>query len=137
IAKSRSLIDLDINDQSDEIDYIKKNNLSVSLICSFHDYIKTPDCQALRDIYIRMQTHNPYIYKYSCYCNEENNAIRLLNLLLEIKSDNKKFIVLGMGEKAIITRIFGSLWGNQMIFAPVKLEKSSAVGQLTIQQFRN
>ena len=36
-----------------------------------------------------------------------------------------------MGEFGTITRIFGTLWGNEMIYAPKEKKNASAPGQLT------
>lgn len=42
-----------------------------------------------------------------------------------------------MGEFGIITRIFGTIWGNEMIFAPKSIEGASAPGQLTKKQLED
>jgi 3-dehydroquinate dehydratase len=51
-----------------------------------------------------------------------------------LKKENKRCIILGMGEHGMITRIFGTLWGNEMVFAPQTKSEASAPGQLTKQQ---
>jgi 3-dehydroquinate dehydratase type I len=70
-------------------------------------------------------------------CQTEQDALRLLQLLLELKAKNQRCIILGMGEHGITTRIFGTLWGNELIFAPETLAEQSAPGQLTRQQLDN
>jgi 3-dehydroquinate dehydratase len=52
-------------------------------------------------------------------------------LLLSLKSEQKKYIILGMGEHGTITRVYGALWGNEMTFAPEKEGEETAPGQLT------
>jgi 3-dehydroquinate dehydratase len=64
-------------------------------------------------------------------CENELDAVRLLELLLELKQKGLSYIILGGGEFGKITRIFGTLWGNQMIFAPKIQAEQSDVGQLT------
>ena len=42
-----------------------------------------------------------------------------------------------MGEKGFITRIFGTIWGNEITFAPKTLAEKSASGQLTKKQMED
>lgn len=130
-----STIDLDFTTQQKELDFIQENAMSVKTIISYHNYEITPTEAVLSDIIKKMRNYSPYIYKVACMCNNEENAIRLLQLLINLKKQKLKFIVLGMGEKGIITRIFGSLWGNDMVFAPYTNDEKSALGQLTKEQF--
>lgn len=136
LENSENFLDLDVNDQKDELEFIKKEKLGNEasfllrnkLIVSLHDYEKTPE---LEKVYKDMEKFNPEIFKVSTFCKTEQDSLKLLTLLLEIKEKGKKFIILGMGEKGIIVRIFGALWGNEMNFAPKNLDEKSAEGQLT------
>lgn len=134
VANTKSYLDLDIKTQEDELNYIIEKNLKPNLILSFHDYENTPPYPALIDLLEDMEKYNPSIYKFSTFCNSEIDAVKLLNLLIHLKDKGVKFIVLGMGKEGLVTRIFGSLWGNEMIFAPKSLEEKSAEGQLTKDQ---
>jgi 3-dehydroquinate dehydratase len=63
--------------------------------------------------------------------------LKLLLLQQNLKAQNKKHIVLGMGEFGTITRVFGTLWGNELIYAPISKGEASAPGQLTKQELEN
>ncbi len=130
----RSFIDLDVFDQKQELDYIKNNKLRVRTIVSYHNYKETPSDEKLKEIIDTMQLYKPEIIKISTFCNSQKDALRLLHLLLELKERKKRCIVLGMGEFGNITRIFGTLWGNEMVFAPQVSKEQSAKGQLTRKQ---
>jgi len=134
LETSCSFLDLDITTQKNELDLIQKKRLKISTIVSYHNYQETPDGGKLKEIIDTMKTYEPSIYKITTKCNSPKDALRLLELLLAIKEKNIKCIVLGMGKLGIITRIFGSLWGNEMTFAPKKRKESSAPGQLTREQ---
>jgi 3-dehydroquinate dehydratase type I len=125
------LIDLDIS-ESDEIKYIKENKLNLKTIISYHNYDKTPE--DLLEIVTHMETINPTIYKISTFCNTEHDALKLLELQLILKQKNKRYIVLGMGKFGTITRVYGTLWGNEIIYAPKTKDEASAPGQLTKQE---
>lgn len=130
------LIDLDISSQQSELNYLKEHGLKGRLICSYHNYVATDGESKLLAIYESMKNYDPFIYKFSCFCAEEWDALRLLQLLLKIRSDGKEYTVLGMGEKALITRVFGPLWGNYLTFAPLSADRASARGQLTLAQYK-
>jgi len=135
LKNSQSLIDLDIVNQKEELDYIKNNGLKVKTIVSYHNYEKTLENEKLREIIDTMDKYQPTIYKIATMCVKETDALKLLQLLLDLKKRNLKYIVLGMGEFGMITRIFGTLWGNEMTFAPKVANEHSAQGQLTRNQF--
>lgn len=131
LAHSNSFLDLDISTQQDEYAYLKNNDVSeLNLISSFHNYGCTPDDKKLNDIVRLMGDYHPTVYKLACFCERREDAVRLLRLTLGLEEQGKKYIVLGMGEHGAITRVFGTLWGNEMIFAPLSDKYSSAPGQL-------
>jgi 3-dehydroquinate dehydratase len=39
-----------------------------------------------------------------------------------------------MGKHGVITRVFGTVWGNELTFTPVELSSRSAAGQLTVDK---
>ncbi len=137
LVNKHMLLDVDVENQRDILDYIQENKLFVRLITSFHEYTHTPTNQILQAVLDKMKGYTPLIYKISTYCKEKEDSIRLLKLLLTLKKENKRCIMLGMGEHGIMTRIFGTLWGNEMIFAPQTTSESSALGQLTKEQLES
>lgn len=137
VGKSQSLIDLDVLVQKDELDYIRNHKLEIKTIVSYHNYQMTPEDNKLREIIDIMDEYRPTVYKIATMCTNERDALRLLQLLLELKKRNLKYILLGMGKSGVITRIFGTLWGNEMIFAPRVSIEQSAPGQLTRDQLEN
>lgn len=134
INGSKVWLDLDIGTQGEELATLKKNNLKINKILSFHSYSQTPTKKNLKKIIETMNQNGADIYKIATYCKSEQDALNLLEILLQLREENKKYIVLGMGEKGVITRIFGALWGNEMTFTPISKERASAPGQLTRSQ---
>lgn len=146
LENSGSLLDLDITIQKNELDLIRKKHLKIATIVSYHDYQKTPSDEKLQEILDTMNIYNPTIFKIATKCNSPKDALRLLGLLLAMKGTffptgkkekDVRCIVLGIGEQGVITRIFGTLWGNEMTFAPIKKTGQSAPGQLTKRQMEN
>lgn len=135
LGKNSLFIDLDIDTQQNDLDFAKQIQ-SKTIIASFHDYKKTPRTSVLVGIINKMSLFQPAIYKIATFCETEKEAIALLHLLLNLKEEGKDVIILGMGEKGLVTRIFGSLWGNKIIFAPENPKEQSAPGQLTREQLQ-
>lgn len=128
-------IDLDISSQTAELAYIAKERLRLNTIVSYHDYVQTPGDAVLATLVRTMQAHKPTVLKLATHCRSEQDALRLLNMLLVLRGQDQRCIVLGMGEHGVATRIFGALWGNELAFVPPSSTQASAPGQLTRTQF--
>jgi 3-dehydroquinate dehydratase type I len=137
LAGSPVLVDLDVGSQREELEFAMSQTKPVRLIASYHDYQQTPHSVQLKSIIATMEPYRPQVFKLAAFCNDQGDALRLLELLLELKARDLPSIVLGMGEFGQITRVFGALWGNEMTFAPLTHAESSAPGQLTRRQLEN
>lgn len=131
LETSGNFLDLDINDQKEDLDFIKNEKLNNKLIASYHNYENTPDLSDLEDLVSKMEAYNPAIFKFSCFCKEEEDGVKLLTLLTKLKKENKKFLISGMGKEGRIVRIYSALWGNEFNFAPAESREESAPGQMT------
>lgn len=128
------LLDLDFLTQHEELEFLRKENRKIKLILSYHNYKETPKPDYLGNLITKMRRYSPEIVKISTFCQKEEDGLNLLNLLLKLKSQQLSCVVLGMGKKGLITRIFGSIWGNEIIFAPKDMKEKSAQGQITKRQ---
>ncbi len=134
VGKAHACVDLDIESQKAEFNYIHTNKLQLHTIGSYHNYQRTPDLIELQMIVNGIEAHNPTVVKVATFCRNETDAIRLLHLQQQLKQQHQKHIIIGMGPHGTVTRIFGSLWGNELIFAPLEPRDDSAPGQLTRTQ---
>ncbi len=124
------IIDLDITNQEDIIDYLQSKDYKCQLLVSYHNYKQTPSNEELLNILQQIRKKNPDILKIATKSQNQYDSLRLLSVLLHLKETGQKAIVLGMGEHGVVTRIFGTLWGNELAFAPVTDKEQSAPGQL-------
>lgn len=127
LGDSDCLVDLDISQQK-ELHYIKSKR--INLIFSYHNYKETPTKQNLELIMKQMTKQKAYMYKISTFCNKDDDALTLIDLLTDLNG-KQKWIVLGMGIKGTITRIAGAILGNEINFTPLSHNQKSASGQLT------
>lgn len=128
------MVDLDIS-QNYEIDQVNSLDKKPSTIFSYHNYEMTPEDDELARVTQYMESLRPSIIKIACNCSNPRDALRLMGLKVRFIENDRKHIVLGMGEHGKITRIFGALWNNELTFAPTEHVKSSAPGQITKAEF--
>lgn len=132
LCRKPTLVDFDITSQADELAELEK--FSLKTILSYHNYRHTPSDTELRSIIERMNGWGAHITKIATYCTMQRDALRLLSLLIELREAGKRCVVLGMGKHGMITRVFGTQWGNEMIFTPLEQADRSAPGQITFDK---
>lgn len=128
------LLDLDMRVNSDEL--VRAERRDIKTIVSYHNYAETPDRVELEEISKELRCHNPFVSKIATYCQTPRDALRLLDLGLTMSEEGIRHIVLGMGRHGAVTRVFGTLWSNYMVFAPRELSSATAEGQLTFDQLQ-
>lgn len=134
LDQSESFLDLDIFAQKKELALLKTFK-KIRFIASYHNYQETPGDKKLHEVIALMKKYHPEIYKISTLCQSPSDALRLIDLLTELKEKNASCIVSGMGQKGRISRIAGAIWGNALSYTPVRIREQSAEGQLTKLQF--
>lgn len=134
IFSRKSYVDIDLESQKEDLEFLASRPKAPPIICSYHNYDFTPQDAKLSGVISRMEPFKPAVFKIATYCKEKEDALRLLKLLITLKGQGKRAIILGMGEYGVPTRIFGTLWGNELIFAPLDSKAASAPGQLTLPQ---
>lgn len=137
LENSGCFLDFDVITQQAELSYIQSNSLKVSLIASYHNFQITPEDKKLIEIMSIMMNYSPAIIKIATKCNSPKDAMRLLDLLLSLKNEKKKYIILGMGEHGTITRLYGTLWGNEMIFTSLNGSEITAPGQFNREEMES
>ena len=134
LSRKQVLVDMDITVQADDISRLQTARIPVKSILSYHNFSQTPSDTVLRSIVARMKGWNAHVIKVATHCATQRDALRLLSLLIDLRESGHKSIILGMGKNGVITRVFGSVWGNEMSFAPIEAANRSAAGQLTVDK---
>lgn len=136
LSNYKIYLDLDFLSQYEELEYLKKHP-KIKLILSYHNYKETPKLDYLWSMVSKMRKYNPQIFKIATYCQKGTDGLNLLTFLLKLKGERLKYIILGMGMKGQITRVFGAAWGNEFNFTPIDIKEKTAEGQLTKKQMEN
>jgi 3-dehydroquinate dehydratase-1 len=125
-------IDIGLHTGKKWIETLVKKKKKAKLILSFHDFEKTPPVARLRSLAERMKELGADIIKIATFSNTLEDTQQLIELALQLKKKKQKHIILGMGEKGMVTRILGQKLGNELQF--VSLGVSTAPGQMSLEE---
>jgi 3-dehydroquinate dehydratase-1 len=127
-------IDVDIDCPENILEEIKKSSAKTEIMISYHNFDETPDDKSLMKIINKIYEMGGDIAKIAIMANKFEDSLRILKILEEINSKNKKIICIGMGEEGKITRETGHLFGNYLMYAPLTEKDKTASGQLTVDE---
>ena len=104
----------------------------VKVIISKHDFEKSPDKEKMIEDLLEMQKLKADIPKLAVMPNSYLDVIKLLEVtaIMNEKYSDTPIITISMGEKGMISRISGQVFGSCLTFASGS--KSSAPGQISV-----
>ena len=126
------LIDIEFFTAGDDIRELINNAHSSGavVVCSSHDFQKTPDKSELVSRMVKMQQVGADLPKVAVMPHNNTDVLTLLSTTIEMK--NKYFttpiITISMGKLGVTSRLCGELFGSAMTFA--SSGNSSAPGQI-------
>lgn len=118
----------------DQINLSEKDN-QTKIICSHHDFNKTPAYEYLEEIVNHMKEKGADVFKISTMSYNEEDNKNLMKLLLN-KDKSEEMIVVGMGRVGKITRILSPLLGGYLTYANVD-GGVIAPGQINIRELES
>lgn len=127
--------DLDHKTNKKEIALIKKYHPESKIIISYHDFKKTPSPKQLQKKLGEIKKRNADIIKIATIAKTPKDSITMLRFLSE-NSKNAKLIVVCMGKHGKITRAAGHLFGNYLMYAPLREGEKTAPGQIDIHKLK-
>ncbi|MFH2105353.1 MAG: type I 3-dehydroquinate dehydratase [Parcubacteria group bacterium] len=118
------------------IDNLDRSRVSegTKIICSYHDFDKTPNYKELTGIVDQMRAKQVDVIKIVTTAKDDKDVKKLMKLLIN-KAADERMIVLGMGEEGKITRIIAPLFGSYLTFASAG-DSETAPGQIDIEELR-
>jgi 3-dehydroquinate dehydratase I len=96
------------------------------VIISYHNFDKTPEKSRLAAMVDKCFSLGGEMAKIACLVQSERDGARLLGLL----DDNRKIIVIGMGDKGKVVRYASPLLGSPFTFASSGQGRETAPGQI-------
>lgn len=129
-------IDLDISTPKKTIQKIKEKYPKTTIIISFHDFDRTPDIKILRKTALKILSKGADIIKIATHAKEFKDSLQMLSFLSELTQKGHKAICICMGEKGRLTRAAGHLFGNYLMYAPIKKSEATAKGQIDAYELK-
>ncbi len=129
-------IDLDINTNPKIFKMVKKLSPKTGLIISFHDFQKTPELKTLKKLTAKMLKSGADIVKIAVKAEKFADNFVIFELLQYLKEKKVRSICLAMGRRGQITRLAGHLFGNYLMYAPLRAKDSTADGQIPAEKLR-
>lgn len=96
------------------------------LIISYHDFKQTPDYESLKGIVSSCRNNGADVVKIAC----KVNGIEDIHTLMGLYREGGRMVVIGMGEKGLITRIAAPFMGAEFTFAAPGKGFETAPGQI-------
>lgn len=127
--------DVDFETGSKEIKLIKERNPESKIIISSHDFKKTPSLEELQKKLKKMKKMNVDIIKIATMAKTMKDSLTMLHFL-DKNSKKNKIIGICMGEHGKITRVAGHLFGNYLMYAPLRDKEKTADGQINIHKLK-
>ncbi len=132
------MIDVELNmgekNIKDLIKFAHENNKKV--IISKHDFEKTPPKEEILQMLLNMQNLKADIPKLAVMPNSYLDVIKLLEVtsIMKEKHNNTPIITISMGQKGMISRMSGEVFGSCLTFASGI--KASAPGQIEVNDLK-
>lgn len=121
-------IDIEWNVAPEIFKNIQQQLPEVQLICSLHDFEKTtPDLESL---FQKMLLCPAHIYKIATMARSSLDAMRMLQFIRDQVQKGRKIIGICLGENGQLTRIVGTIFGNEFTYASLDASCRTAPGQV-------
>jgi len=128
-------VDVEYGDRKKDIDELKaeirETASSTQIICSYHDFIKTPHLQELKRLWLACHKKGGNVVKIVTFARTVTDNLTLLSFLSWAQKKKKtKVVAFCMGEKGRISRIAAPLFGSLYTFTAPDETSSTAPGQI-------
>jgi len=110
---------------------IRETASSTQIICSYHDFIKTPHLQELKRLWLACHKKGGNVVKIVTFARTMADNLTLFSFLSWVQKKKKaKVITFCMGEKGRISRIGAPLFGSLYTFTAPDETCPTAPGQI-------
>jgi len=127
-------IDVELATETSFLKNLIRNKKKTQVILSFHNFRRTPSLIELQKLFIRMIRLGADVIKIVPFAKSWEDNLTVLSLIPFAKERKQKIVAFCMGEKGKISRIVSPLLGAAWTYASLDKNKTSAPGQLTVQE---
>ena len=113
-------VELEMNEESrSEVIHLARKN-DVRVICSHHDFKRTPNIDRISTLAKKMSRMHPDIAKLVFTPRNKEDALRILTAAYKISNSGHRFTIFGMGQFGKLTRLTSLLFGGCLVYCSVK-----------------
>ncbi|MBN1548884.1 MAG: type I 3-dehydroquinate dehydratase [Syntrophaceae bacterium] len=127
-------VDVELEDEDVRVDalrtLIQKHGHYTKLICSHHDFQKTPALPALKKLYRACADKGADLIKIVPYAGKIEDNIRVLQFLIWAREQKREVVAFCMGDKGRLSRVAAPLFGAAFTFAALDEKSAAAPGQI-------
>ena len=127
-------IDVELATETSFLKNLIRNKGKTQVILSFHDFRGTPSLKELQKLFTRMIRLGANVIKIVPFAESWEDNLTVLSLIPFAKKRRQKIVAFCMGEKGKISRVISPLLGAAWTYASLNKNRSSAPGQLTVQE---
>lgn len=113
MSGGKTHLDLDFRSQAEDLEYFKKSNVNAPLTITFQSIEFMPSQNDILNAVNGMMAFRPHTIRFILFCKTELDAVRLMELKLQLRDLNINSIVQGVGLKAHLANLLIPLWNNR------------------------
>jgi 3-dehydroquinate dehydratase type I len=136
VALGAEYIDIEIRSRRSLLRDLIANKKRTKMILSFHDFQETPSQKELQRLCDRMHRLGADVIKIVTFAKSWEDNLQVLSLIPFARKKKQEIVTFCMGEKGKMSRIFAPLMGTAWTYAPLRRDRSSASGQLTVEEMK-
>lgn len=130
-------VDIELEDDDPRVvelrDLIRENGYRTRLVCSHHDFQKTPSLRGLKRLFQACIDKGADVVKIVPYARNTEDNIRIFQFLSLAAGQGKDVVAFCMGEKGRLSRIAAPLFGAAFTFAALDEKSAAAPGQIAVK----
>ena len=106
------------------------------IIISHHDFKATPDYPKLVKIADSIKKRGADVIKIACLAKSLQDTVNIIALGKHLQGLKTRHILIGMGQKGILSRILTPTLGGEMMFATLGKKGQTAPGQISAKELK-
>ncbi len=132
VEKNVDYVDIEYENDDEVVGQILRmtSDTSTEVILSYHNFDITPDAIELKKILMRGYKRGATLVKIATMINSKEDILNLFSL----HGIEGRKVLLGMGEKGIITRVAAVLLGSEFTFVSPDCDTKTAPGQISKEE---
>lgn len=129
-------IDLELATEKSFLRNLIRNKGGTQVILSSHNFQRTPSSKELQRLFVQMIRLGADVVKMVSFARSWEDNLIILSMIPFARKRRQKIVAFCMGEKGKISRILSPYFGAAWTYASVSRAKSSAPGQLTVDEMK-